>query len=51
MNLDELYKARYVLNGIIRRTDLVQAPRLNPDALVEGGFPGGTIGKESACQC
>ena len=32
MNLDELYKARYVLNGIIRRTDLVQAPRLNPDA-------------------
>ena len=32
MNLDELYKARNVLNGIIRRTDLVQAPRLNPDA-------------------
>lgn len=32
MNLDELYKARYVLNGIIRRTDLVQAPRLNPKA-------------------
>lgn len=32
MTLDELYKARYVLNGIIRRTDLVQAPRLNPDA-------------------
>lgn len=32
MNLDELYKARYVLNGIIRRTDLVQAPRLNPAA-------------------
>lgn len=32
MTLDELYKARYVLNGIIRRTDLVQAPRLNPKA-------------------
>lgn len=32
MNLDELYKARYVLNSIIRRTDLVQAPRLNPEA-------------------
>ena len=32
MNLDELYKARYVLNSIIRRTDLVQAPCLNPEA-------------------
>lgn len=32
MTLDELYKARYVLNGIIRRTDLVQAPRLNSAA-------------------
>ncbi|MCR4592594.1 MAG: threonine ammonia-lyase [Bacteroidaceae bacterium] len=32
MNLDNFYKARYVLSQVIRRTDLVQAPRLNPDA-------------------
>ena len=32
MNLDNFYKARYVLNQMIRRTDLVQAPRLNPAA-------------------
>ena len=32
MNLDNFYKARYVLNQVIRRTDLVQAPRLNPVA-------------------
>lgn len=32
MNLDNFYKARYVLSQVIRRTDLVQAPRLNPAA-------------------
>lgn len=32
MNLDNFYKARYVLSQVIRRTDLVQAPRLNPGA-------------------
>lgn len=32
LNLDNFYKARYVLNQVIRRTDLVQAPRLNPGA-------------------
>lgn len=32
MNLDNFYKARYVLNQVIRRTDLVQAPRLNSEA-------------------
>ncbi|MCR5535651.1 MAG: threonine ammonia-lyase [Bacteroidaceae bacterium] len=32
MNLDNFYKARYVLSQVIRRTDLVQAPRLNPEA-------------------
>ena len=32
MNLGNFYKARYVLNQVIRRTDLVQAPRLNPAA-------------------
>ena len=30
MNLDEFYKARYVLSKILRRTDLVHAPKLNP---------------------
>ena len=32
LNLDNFYKARYTLCRIIRRTDLVQAPRLNPGA-------------------
>lgn len=32
LNLDNFYRARYVLNQVIRRTDLVQAPRLNPEA-------------------
>lgn len=32
LNLDSFYKARYVLSQVIRRTDLVQAPRLNPEA-------------------
>lgn len=30
LNLDELYRARYVLGEILRRTDLVAAPKLNP---------------------
>ena len=30
MNLDEFYKARYVLSKILRRTELVHAPKLNP---------------------
>ncbi|MGN1376536.1 MAG: threonine ammonia-lyase [Prevotella sp.] len=30
--LDDLYRARYVLSSIIRRTDLVEAPKLNPDS-------------------
>lgn len=32
LNLDNFYRARYVLNQVIRRTDLVQAPRLNPES-------------------
>lgn len=32
LNLDSFYKAKYVLSQVIRRTDLVQAPRLNPEA-------------------
>ena len=32
LNLDELYKARYVLSKILRRTDLVHAPKLNHES-------------------
>lgn len=32
LSLDNFYKARYVLGQVIRRTDLVQAQRLNPEA-------------------
>lgn len=32
MNLEDFYRARYVLNSVIRRTDLVQATRLNPES-------------------
>ena len=32
LSLDDLYRARYVLSSIIRHTDLVEAPKLNPDS-------------------
>lgn len=32
LNLDNFYKARYVLSKIIRRTDLIHAPKLNPES-------------------
>ncbi|MCD8296347.1 MAG: threonine ammonia-lyase [Prevotella sp.] len=32
LSLDDLYKARYVLSKILRRTDLVHAPKLNPES-------------------
>lgn len=32
LNLDNFYKARYVLNKIIRHTDLVHAPKINPES-------------------
>lgn len=32
LSLDDLYRARYVLSSIIRRTDLVEAPKLNPES-------------------
>lgn len=32
VNLDEFYKARYVLSKILRRTDLVHAPKLNSES-------------------
>lgn len=31
LNIDNFYKARYVLSKIIRRTDLVHAPKINPE--------------------
>ncbi len=30
LNLDNFYRARYVLNSVVRRTDLIHAPELNP---------------------
>lgn len=30
LNLDNFYKARYVLGKVIRKTDLVHAPKINP---------------------
>ncbi|MDO4159075.1 MAG: threonine ammonia-lyase [Prevotellaceae bacterium] len=32
LNLDNFYKARYVLSKILRNTDLVSAPKLNPES-------------------
>ena len=31
MQLDNFYKARYVLNKVIRKTELIHTPRINPD--------------------
>ncbi len=31
LNLDEFYRARYVLNQVIRRTDLISASKINPE--------------------
>lgn len=31
LQLDNFYKARFVLNKVVRRTELVHTPRLNPD--------------------
>ncbi len=32
LNLDNFYKARYVLGKVIRKTDLVHAPKINPQS-------------------
>lgn len=32
LTLDDFYKARFVLSKILRRTDLVKAPKLNPES-------------------
>lgn len=34
LNLDEFYKARYVLSKILRHTELVSAPKLNPESQI-----------------
>ena len=31
LQLDNFYKARYVLNKVIRKTELIHTPRINPD--------------------
>ena len=31
LQLDNFYKARYVLNPVIRKTELIHTPRINPD--------------------
>jgi threonine dehydratase len=31
LRLDNFYKARYVLNKVIRKTELIHTPRINPD--------------------
>ena len=32
INLDEIYRAKYVLNSVIRETDLIKAPKINEDS-------------------
>ena len=32
LNLDNFYRARYVLSRIIRRTDLIHAPKINEES-------------------
>ena len=32
LNLDNFYKARYVLSKVIRKTALVHAPKINPES-------------------
>ena len=34
LSLDNFYKARYVLNKTIRKTELVKAPKINPECEV-----------------
>ena len=31
LTLNDIYRARYVLSKVIRNTDLIEAPRINPD--------------------
>ncbi len=34
LTLDKVYKASHILKGVIRKTDLIPAPKINPDAEV-----------------
>ena len=34
LTLDSVYKASHVLKEVIRHTDLIKAPKINPDAEV-----------------
>ncbi len=34
LTLDKIYKASHVLREVIRTTDLIRAPKINPDAEV-----------------
>lgn len=34
LTLDKIYQASYVLKSVIRRTDLIAAPRINPDCQI-----------------
>ncbi|MBE6538688.1 MAG: threonine ammonia-lyase [Ruminococcaceae bacterium] len=34
MTLDNVYKASYALKGVIRKTDIIHAPKLRPDAQI-----------------
>ena len=31
LTLDKIYHASFVLKSVVRRTDLIKAPKLNPD--------------------
>ena len=34
LTLDRVYHASYVLKEVVRRTDLIYAPKINPDAQI-----------------
>lgn len=34
LTLDRIYHASYVLKNVVRRTDLIYAPQINPDAQI-----------------
>ena len=34
LTLDRVYHASYVLKEVVRRTDLIYAPQINPDAQI-----------------
>ena len=32
LNLDDFYRAMYVLSNVVRRTDLIYAPKINQES-------------------